>query len=231
MLLPENKSIKSSVKWTVKDACYVLLAEVGFIFFLSLLVILCFGKTNEDSRYLMAIFASIFAIAIVFFLLHRRKEKKSSLGLIRNNNGRLIIAGIALGFLYFALTTILFHPEYSKEILAKIGTFKIISLLAIFITTKGFGSILLAPFAEEILFRGLFYQALLKKLNKLPSVIIVSVLFSLLHFESSYKKLLFIFGVSIIATLLFDKYRNLSITIAFHSTINYFIWVAWIITV
>ncbi len=224
--------MKSCVKWTVKDVFYVFLAELGFIFFLILLVTLCFGKTNENSKYLMTIFASIFAVVIVFFLLHRRKEKMSSLGLIRNNNGRLIIAGITLGFLYFALAEILFSPEHLKEILAKIGNFKIVSLFGILITTKGFSSILLAPFTEEILFRGLFYQALLRKLNKLPSVIIVSVLFSLLHLSwNSYKEILFIFGVSIIATLLFDKYRNLSITIAFHSTINYFIWVAWLITV
>jgi len=43
------------------------------------------------------------------------------------------------------------------------------------------GGVVLAPIAEEFLFRGVLYKALEQRWNRITSVIVVSVVFSLIH--------------------------------------------------
>jgi membrane protease YdiL (CAAX protease family) len=53
-------------------------------------------------------------------------------------------------------------------------------------------SVLFAPMIEEILFRGMFLQALNQYLNKFWSAIVLSGLFALIHFDLTQSASLFI---------------------------------------
>jgi len=227
-----KKSVKFNVNWSIKDVILIFIAQYTFIFLMAILGVLFKFEEIKKNLYITNFLSNMLVLFIISILLRKRNESWKRLGLIKKNTGRLIILGCLFGFFCFVLGEIIFFPEHLKEVINKINNFKISSLFFILVFFKGFNSILLGPFVEELLERGLFYQALLKRLNRYFSITIVSILSTILHlgYITSYRKLAVIFSASFIATYLFDKYRNLFVSIAFHSTINYFVWLCWTLT-
>lgn len=226
--IDSNPPNTTKVNWTIKDAIFILIIQYVFIFFLSLL----FLKKMKENPYIGAFFVSIFTIILISFLLFRRKEKWSSLGFVKKDNGKMIIKGILFGVVLFFLTKLFFNYfSFGELYIDKFNFIKVLKTFLLIITFKGFNHILLTPFIEEIIDRGLLYQAIQNKFNKWQSIIIVSILSSVLHFSSfaqpNWLMIRFIYGLSL--TYLFDRYKNLSITIACHSTLNYIPWAIWIL--
>ena len=76
----------------------------------------------------------------------------------------------------------------------------------------------LAPIAEELLFRGLIYGTLRRAL-KWPAAILVScAIFGLMHGQLLWVIYAFLMGVAL--TLIYDKYRTLLASMAFHIAFN-----------
>lgn len=76
----------------------------------------------------------------------------------------------------------------------------------------------LAPIAEELLFRGLIYGTLRRAL-KWPAAILVScAIFGLMHGQLLWVIYAFLMGVAL--TLIYDKYRTLLASMAFHIVFN-----------
>lgn len=224
-----NESNKSNVNWTIKDVIFILIAGIVFIFTLSAL----FLNIIKRNPFIGAFFLSIFVIILVTVLLRRRNEKWSSLGFVKKDRGKSIFQGIFIGVVLFFVAKLAFNP-FSYEALfgSKLTALKIFKCFLILFTFKGFINIILNPMVEEIIFRGLLYQALLNRFSKITSIIIVSAFGSLVHVDSfqNYNWLLIRFLSFICITWLFDKYRNLFMSISIHSTLNYLVWVVAIIT-
>lgn len=76
----------------------------------------------------------------------------------------------------------------------------------------------LAPIAEELLFRGLIYGTL-RSVLKWPAAILVScAIFGLMHGQLLWVIYAFLMGVAL--TLIYDKYRTLLASMAFHIAFN-----------
>ena len=77
---------------------------------------------------------------------------------------------------------------------------------------------IMAPIAEELLFRGLIYGTL-RRVLKWPAAILVScAIFGLMHGQLLWVIYAFLMGVAL--TLIYDKYRTLLPSMAFHIAFN-----------
>ncbi|WP_448549913.1 CPBP family intramembrane glutamic endopeptidase [Thalassotalea fusca] len=82
--------------------------------------------------------------------------------------------------------------------------------------------VLLAPIAEEVIFRGCIYANFKKRDFQLLGRVVSSVLWTLIHFSSSYflHYYLAIFISGLILSYLYDKNNGLSIVIVVHALSN-----------
>lgn len=227
--MESKKLSKHRVNWGIKDILLIFIAQLIFVFILCLL----FLNTIKKDPFVGIFFLSIFTLILVSILLYCRNEKWSSLGFVKTNTGKLIVKGFIVGTVLFFITKLFFSPHsYIDLFTSRLTILKIFKCFLFLITFSGFVDILLVPFVEEILFRGLLYQALLNRYSKIMSIFIVSAFDSLTHIDSyqNFKWLLIRFVYFIFIARLFDKYRNLSICISAHSTLNYLAWIVQIVT-
>jgi membrane protease YdiL (CAAX protease family) len=82
-----------------------------------------------------------------------------------------------------------------------------------------FRTVLIIPFLEEVLFRGVFQRNLTKKYNWKLAILISSFFFVMTHYGGIYEIIKF-FGFSIIAGLIYYKTNSLMTCIIFHSLTN-----------
>lgn len=83
-----------------------------------------------------------------------------------------------------------------------------------------FLSCIVAPFAEEVIFRGIVYAGLKDRFSTRLSMILSSLIFALLHNEIFVLPSLFIFGIFL--SYLFEKYQNIWLSISVHFFNNFF---------
>lgn len=174
----------NNVPWSVWDAIYIMV----FIFFVSLLISGVISYLNIDKENLLLnIIVQITLPAISLFCIYLTLTKfykipfLSSLGLTINkeNIKKHITSGVFISFIIFFFSVIISittfvvtnkiienpYKEYTPS------QMQIISLLSIF----------MAPFFEEIFFRGFMQPAACKSMGDIPGVFFVAVVFAFIH--------------------------------------------------
>jgi membrane protease YdiL (CAAX protease family) len=87
-----------------------------------------------------------------------------------------------------------------------------------FIVLQGIIALLIAPLAEEVIFRGILYTALKQRTGLVLAALISSVLFAAIHFyPAGFLSLLFL---SLAAVWLYERTRNLLAPILLHALFN-----------
>lgn len=82
----------------------------------------------------------------------------------------------------------------------------------------GFGAIVVAPFAEELCFRGFFYPLLKKYAGRWASLLIVSVFFAVIH--QGLVQLIPLFVLSALLIWSYERSRSLWVPICSHAFFN-----------
>jgi hypothetical protein len=87
--------------------------------------------------------------------------------------------------------------------------------------------VILAPFIEEVLFRGFFQNFLKKYLNVKTSIILTSLIFSIFHFSfyQKFSNISILSSIFILGSLLgfiYEKQKSLIAPITLHLTFNSF---------
>ena len=83
-------------------------------------------------------------------------------------------------------------------------------------------NIIVAPAAEELMFRGLLLDWLMRRLTAVPAIAILSLLFSLIHVRYwsatpvDWLGLTYIFAMGVLASLLTIKYKSLQPAFVLH---------------
>jgi membrane protease YdiL (CAAX protease family) len=83
---------------------------------------------------------------------------------------------------------------------------------------KGFTAVVLAPVAEELLFRGIAFPVLARKLNSVVAMVVVSALFAAIHGEMSVMLPLFVVSLSLCAGYLAT--RTVLVPVIMHMLFN-----------
>lgn len=161
-----------------------------------------FGTLDEyvvgPALYVILVFSII--ISIFLYFKNKRDEQKIKV--------KDCICSIALGIsisLIFNMFLFLFFGNSSSELLVPF------SLLLI-------SSGIVGPIYEEILFRYIFYNRLIKKRNLVKSIFINSLIFAFIHF--SIIKSIYAFILGIFLCLIYHKKKNIFIPILVHISAN-----------
>ena len=84
-------------------------------------------------------------------------------------------------------------------------------------------AVVLAPIAEELLFRGLLHRALRGRLAIVPATMISSVLFAVVHVDVAFSQPLALVGLTLVGVLLavaYERTGGLVVPIAIHAVHN-----------
>ena len=136
----------------------------------------------------------LFSMGGAFLFIHLKRRKISTLTSYNFTGSSsivivlLIITTITIQVgISFPILNLLPMPEFIKEILLELGERKgIFSFIAIVIT---------APFIEELIFRGIILDGLLRNYSPVKSIIISSFMFGLVHLNPWQFMSAFILGL------------------------------------
>lgn len=163
-----------------------------------------------------------FIIGINSFLLVRGINPLEVFGLAKQNWSRLFL--ISFGWLLAAYPLILVAQIISHEHLARdSGPQEIVSFL---INNPTFGdqltvvllAVVVAPIAEELIFRGYLYGVLRKYTGRLSAILLSSLLFAAIHLHAPSFAGLFILAV--VLALVYERTGSLWAPIAMHAVFN-----------
>jgi membrane protease YdiL (CAAX protease family) len=180
---------EANSSFSVKNATKV-------VFVLFLIILLFVFLVSSISGFLMktpspflvgALEASVYGIIVMVVYFYARQGSPypwQALGIRKTNPGKtlfFIIAGIisilVTSFLYSAFLNY-FHipnPDQSKAITRMFGS-SLIGLIVTFIVV-----VIIAPFAEELLFRGFLYPSFKNNWGVAWAIVVTSFLFALAH--------------------------------------------------
>ncbi|MEM2350062.1 MAG: CPBP family glutamic-type intramembrane protease [Candidatus Bathyarchaeia archaeon] len=221
---PLRRSI-SDVAWSITDVFKVLL--LSFLIFIPSVIAIGFitytvSGVDPFSSFLTSFtLLSLFHVILLSFTLiyiKRRGGSFKSLGL-RSISRRIILLGIASGLTIVVANisvTMLLQPTIGASPIQE-EIYRLISKPGMQIAIAVF-SVLLAPFVEEVYFRGFSYQAFKKSWGVKAAIPLCSIFFSILHMDPWSIPNTFIAGL--ILTLVYEKTGNLNATIIAHSINN-----------
>ena len=151
---------------------------------------------------------------LIVFAIRKRKTKETSFNFSIKNNKAIplvIIGTVALLFGIIApIGNLIPMPESFKKLFLDIGSQTgVFSFILMVIT---------APILEELIFRGIILDGLLKKYSPEKSILLSSFLFGLGHLNPWQ----FVTGliIGIFAGWVYYKTKSLSLTIIIHATAN-----------
>jgi len=161
-----------------------------------------------------------FLILLWFFVFYRNRASWYDLG-IRSFN---LLKGVFL-LIFGIIVTFIIHITYNAIFRSIIpwdtGQTKImqlienenISIIMLFIV-----AVIIAPFCEELFFRGFLYPAFKKKMRVLPAMFLSSILFAVFHFEPAV--LILLLGMGFVLAFIYEKTGSLIPSILLHLLYN-----------
>ncbi|WP_002150172.1 CPBP family intramembrane glutamic endopeptidase [Bacillus cereus] len=203
--------------------------QCNIVIFITILLTIIFSVAEESNKgeildwysYEFVTYFSI--IAVMYFYVPSRifLKKQWNVKVLLEMKSYLLIVG-ALLFHFISEAWIYSYPlESTWDILTSPASQyptaelwqKIIFLIA---------SCILAPVAEESIFRGMIFKKLLEKNNLLISVILSSLIFSVFHLPETIMSAqgYFIFGI--LAACIYKSTHSLTVIIIFHGIWNLF---------
>lgn len=172
-------------------------------------------------------FQGMILVLTHFFLKQVQMSWKEAFGLFKERLGRVLLLGVVTGIIvvFFALqlgwiasqllTWMGFEPKSQEAVLMLQE-----SMPGWHLIFFGAVAIVLAPIAEEILFRGLLYPTVKQSGHPQLALWGVSILFALTHVN--LMALLPLTFVAVMLTLLYEETNHLAAPIAAHSLFNAF---------
>lgn len=214
--------------WTIKNVIYVLLAVVGaFVLINSIFQFTGLNVAIKAAvpQNLLIIFVFIIQSLIlllpivVLSFIKQKKWKWSDFGFTKKNVFKSIIPAIGGYLIYLGITlmitlVVLYGgikiPGYqiSQPVLPLFGTSNLSLMIA------GIIIIFIAPFIEEIFFRGFVLQGLVNGTNKYFGAIATAIIFAVIHLQ--FGSFLPIFILGLILSVLFIRSKSIWPCLWFH---------------
>ncbi len=166
--------------------------------------------------------AYVMVVALMVLLVAR----KSTLGFFREIRWNAPDAGKAVGAIFGGITMTVM--SLTLGFLLQRWTPKELPVESFFNSTTSayavaFFGILVAPFVEELFFRGFLYPALARRIGVAASVVLTAVAFALLHqgqLAHAWAPLLVLFLVGVCLTVVRALTKSVAITVLMHMSYN-----------
>ena len=188
------------------------------ISFITIITNLLFIGRIIENRILNLLTTQLFTLSPVIIYIILKKEKMSSIGILRINFVKSICLGMISGMTFFLLIY-LFEQKNNINIYST-KNFKI------------FLEYFIIAICEEILFRGYLQNKLVKYLGSKKGIIITAMIFSVFHFpqrilveglryQEAILGIIALLPVSFMFGYIMYKTQNIMATSIFHTFINY----------
>lgn len=217
------------VPWSVRDCAFVW----TFALVVTIGTAVCFSNSLRHNPYVAVFLYDVAVLVGVGTILRRHSATWDLLGFTREQRSRGLIRGGVLGLAIYLTVHVVVSPSAIRiPILFDSTGEHFIKSVILLTTVRGFTSVLVSPIAEEMLYRGMIYQALRDRWGRTLSMIIVTLLHSVMHLSSTTSvrsflvRVIFIFSI----TVIYDRYKSLYPAIACHGIMNYLSWFEAIIS-
>ncbi|MCS7112394.1 MAG: CPBP family glutamic-type intramembrane protease [Nitrososphaerota archaeon] len=217
---------REDITWSISDVFKVLLLSF-LLFILSIIAIATLTYTILFGVDLFGSFLTSFPLFSLFhvlllsftlFYLKRRGGSLKSIGL-KKIDRKTVAIGIVSGLIIVMVNILigmLLQPIIGASPIQE-EVYRLISRPGMRVSMAIF-SVIVAPFVEEVYFRGFSYQAFRKSWGVKMAVPLCSMFFSILHMDPWSIPNMFIAGV--ILTLIYERTMNLNATVIAHSINN-----------
>ncbi len=215
------------IPWNIRD---ILMAVLVFVFLLlAASRLMIFGADSgwiADNITAVVVAALLQAVlmtgAMYLVVFGVRRGKWAHLGFSRpfwRYWSWGILGGIAMVLLalIFAVTVTWFIDDLPEQALT--GELMDIQSWQAFVAVL-FVVAVIAPAAEELVFRGFVYAGLRKRIGQLPSVLLTSLCFAVVHLEFHWVHFSQILLFGVMLALLYERTRNLMVPIIAHGIYN-----------
>lgn len=213
--------------WSIVDVFFVMLFVLVVGISISISMLALFGDTKLTSTLSNYIICLLALLTPILWLRKRLKLTKEVLGLKKANINMLSYALIVLitGIYHFILWTS--ESNHSIHFISRIR-YSYLELLLLPLSIYSFATIVLAPIAEEIFWRGFVYGYLRTKIGIIFGLLLQALMFSLLHYNISVNigtnvsSLLIVFMVGLIAGFIYERTGSIYPSMVLHCSFNYF---------
>ena len=182
--VPETSVPEKKPFWGYMDLVLVmglLLAFVALIFFAAAGLVLTIPSLRRDQAPLLlptqiAVYVAAYLSLRIVFGLRYRKPVLSSLGWCPARFNLLFVGlgGIILAFVVSGLATLIHTPKVPSPVESLMSSPVLLSLFGVMAVT-------LAPFFEELLFRGFLQPLLTRSVGMIAGIVLTAVVFGSLH--------------------------------------------------
>ncbi len=203
-----HKRVKTDLEFLIS---ILILCLILFIF-LFLLPLSQLNKLLQDINIFLSIGGAYFFI-YPFLLVYIRKKYKQDIiefGYKTKNITRDILAGI-LGSVFVSFIMVIINLQNPLQRL---------NLTNFFLDIYFFVLVLLGPFCEEIIFRGIIYNFIKEKLDENKAVAVTSIIFAIVHLPKSLYEVSLFFLISVVLGFLRRFSSNLIPSTISHSIAN-----------
>ncbi len=211
--------------WTGRQVGLLLASFACLMILLPLLNALAGGGDSALAQFIIVLLFSTILISLVIFISRRRKKNWSSdFGMSAH---RLTLLPFTLA-IYLAMlpvlgiASMLYNRLLESVFGIEVDMQEVAQMIAASNSWLKLGLILLAvlvaPFYEELIFRGVFFPYLLRRIGFLPAMVVVSIAFAGIHFH--IPSLLPLFLLSIVLCLAYWRTGTLWISIGLHALFN-----------
>ena len=177
------------------------------------------GAFTALTFWLLIVADIVSAALIVALVLSFYKEKLSSIGLTTKKLPKALLYGVVGFVVAFIAAAIVGYPieqyfgvDATQQALSQSATVQ--TLVPIVILS----GIIIAPIAEEIVFRGYLYKAFRDRFKPWYAIVMSAALFSAIHLEPLAAVQLFVIGI--VLAYVYEKTDNLMAPIALHMLNN-----------
>jgi CAAX protease family protein len=232
----KNGTNNLKVPWSIFDILAVLMFTV--IVAAALYVIITISFKNTDI--IFKLFSYSFPLVTIFipylWLKKRYKVKWNSLGLRYGKYPFIaqIIIGTITAISYLTLIRIIPFMHEALLLSDSIHVRNLFAILFVPFSLTGFTKFILAPFGEEILFRGVVYGYLRERVGILLGIFVqalISTMFHLSYIKEAYQSNIFfsfityLIVLQIIFAFLYERTNSLYPSIICHGVFNYILFI------
>lgn len=217
-----------SVPWRPRDVWLSLVVGLALgiglmaIFFIGWRVVDANGSTTVLLAALtMLVYIGLFAGAYLM-VVKQRGISLRDVGFTRVPGGTIVLMvpitiglQVVLGIIVFATSPLLGEPPSAGEQLVLDATPSLSTAETVLLLID---AALIAPFVEELFFRGLIYRYLRGRWNILGAVLVSAALFAATHFIVPLVPVLFVLGV--VLARVTERYRSLYPAVVVHGLNN-----------
>ncbi len=171
-------------------------------------------RTQVGALVVSALYTGVVVATVGAAALRGRRRWSALVALAPVHRWRTLLAIFVVTLLYIALTT--FALEHARDQSLVVSGPTDLLLVGTIVTNL----VILAPVAEELLFRGWIYTGLCARLGVSPSIVLTAVLFAAIHWDPNHRRILQVLPLAVALGLLRERAGSIKPTIVLHAVYN-----------